>query len=161
MLCAISCTEFRDRYLIISAVEVGTCSRCAQVGKIVLNDGSLSLELTDEDNTVIGELAAGEGRVSDGWGVLDLSRGELLVGRVPSCSFIIGRVSIRPWVELVAFSMFVVYDGVVPRVLVVVTVGVAVVVTVMRAVAIARSMVHSVVGACELNGGDSACEESD
>ena len=161
LLSAISRTKFRDCYLSVSANEVGTCSiRIGQVGKIVLDDGSLPLELTDEGDTVGGESAAGEGGVSDGWNVLDLSRGELLVGRVPSCSFVINAVSSCPWVELVVFSMLVVHDGVVPWVLVVVTVGVAVVVAVVGSESVAGSVADSVVAACEFDGRGGACEKS-
>ena len=65
----------------------------------------------------------------------------MLVRRVPSSSFIINAVSSLPWVELVVFSVLVVHDGVIPWVLVVVTVGVAIVVTGVGSVAIARSVV--------------------
>ena len=99
--------------------------------------------------------------MSDSWDVLDLSRRELLVGRIPSRSICISPISSHPRVELVVLSGFVVHDGVVPWVLVVVTVGVAAVITMVRAEAVARSVVHSVVITCVLSGRDGACKESE
>ena len=132
--------------------------------EIILDDGSLSLHLTDEDDTsATDHFATGEGGVGNSRFIRDLSGRELLVWRVPSRSALVSFVSCCPWVVLVAICDLVVHDGVVPRVLSVVNVGIA---YVMRSMAITTmvdrlmSVVASVLsclgganeeGKCEVN----------